>query len=75
MEQQLAEMTRGDRASQRFVFEKIIIGRHPKMLAAIDRYAASGRLHLVVIGAMHYFGPSGLVQGLRDRGYTVRRLN
>jgi len=75
MEQQLAEMTRGDRASQRFVAEKIIIGRHPKMLAAIDRYAASGRLHLVVIGAMHYFGPGGLVQGLRDRGYMVRRLH
>jgi uncharacterized protein YbaP (TraB family) len=74
MERLLAEMTRGERAAQRFVSERIIQGRHPKMLAAIERYAGSGKLHLVVIGALHYFGPGGLLQGLRDRGFAVRRL-
>lgn len=74
MERLLAEMTRGERAAQRFVTERIIQGRHPKMLAAIERYADSGKLHLAVIGALHYFGPSGLLQGLRDRGFAVRRL-
>jgi uncharacterized protein YbaP (TraB family) len=28
----------------------------------------------VAIGALHYFGPDGLLQLLRDRGYTVKRL-
>ena len=45
------------------------------MLGAIESYAASGRLHLVVIGALHYFGPYGLLQMLRARGYSVRRLS
>jgi len=27
-----------------------------------------------VIGALHYFGPDGLLQLLRDRGYTLKRL-
>jgi uncharacterized protein YbaP (TraB family) len=75
MERLLAEMARSERASKRFVTERIIEGRHPKMLAAIERYADSGRLHLVVIGALHYFGPKGLLQGLRERGFTVTRLS
>jgi hypothetical protein len=74
LERQLGQMMRGDRAAQRFVVERVIRGRHPKMASAIERFAGSGRLHLVVIGALHYFGPDGLLQVLRDRGYTVRRL-
>ena len=74
LERQLEQMMRSDRAAQRFVAERIVRGRHPKMAAAIERFAASGRLHLVVIGALHYFGPDGLLQLLRDRGYTVKRL-
>jgi hypothetical protein len=74
LERQLEQMMRGDRAAQRFVAERIVRGRHPKMVSAIERFAASGRLHLVVIGALHYFGPDGLLQMLRARGYSVRRL-
>jgi uncharacterized protein len=74
MERLLAEMTGSDRAAQRFVADRILRGRHPKMVAAIERFAGSGRLHLVVIGALHYFGPDGLLQLLRGRGYTLKRL-
>ncbi len=74
LERLLEQMMRSDRAAQRFVAERIIRGRHPKMVAAIERFAASGRLHLVVIGALHYFGPDGLLQMLRNRGYSVKRL-
>ena len=74
MERLVAEMTRGDRAAQRFVADRILRDRHPKMVAAIERYAASERLHLVVIGALHYFGPEGLLQLLRSRGYVLTRL-
>jgi hypothetical protein len=74
MERLAGEMTRSDRAAQRFVAERIVRGRHPKMVAAIERFAGSGRLHLVVIGALHYFGPDGLLAMLRERGYTVTRL-
>lgn len=74
MERLLDEMTVGDRAAQRFVADRVIRGRHPKMVAAIEQFAGSGRLHVVVIGALHYFGPDGLLQTLRSRGYTLKRL-
>jgi hypothetical protein len=74
MERLVAKMASSERPAERFVADRIVRGRHPKMLAAIDRFAGSGRLHLVVIGALHYFGPDGLLQGLRSRGYTLQRL-
>lgn len=74
MERLVDEISRGARAAERFVAERIISGRHPRMLQAIERYAASGRLHLVAIGALHYFGPDGLLQALAGRGFTLRRL-
>ncbi len=74
MERLVAEMTAGDRAAQRFVADRVLRGRHPKMAAAIERFGASDRLHLVVIGALHYFGPDGLLAVLRGRGYRIERV-
>jgi uncharacterized protein YbaP (TraB family) len=67
-------MARSERRAQRFVAERMVQGRHPRMVAAIERFAASGRLHAVAIGALHFFGPEGLLQMLRERGFTLRRL-
>ena len=74
METLVAELARGKRPAERFVVERIINGRHPKMLAAIERFAASDQLHLVAVGALHYFGPRGLLQALRERGFALRAL-
>jgi uncharacterized protein YbaP (TraB family) len=56
---------------ERWVTEQIIDGRHEAMLAAIDRFAASGKLHLVAVGTLHFFGSKGLLDGLRARGYSI----
>ncbi len=74
MERLVDEMARSELAAQRFIADQIVRGRHPKMVAAVERFARSGRLHLVVIGALHYFGPDGLLQLLRERGYALKRL-
>ncbi len=74
MERVLQEMARGERRAQRFVAERVVQGRHPRMVAAIERFAASGRPHAVAIGALHFFGPEGLLQLLRERGFALRRL-
>ena len=67
-------LARAARPAERFVYERIIKGRHPQMLAAVERAAASGQLHLMVIGALHFFGPDGLLTELRSRGFVLRRL-
>jgi uncharacterized protein YbaP (TraB family) len=56
---------------ERFVAEQLFDARHPRMIEAIEKYTASGSVYLVAIGALHYFGPRGLVETLRARGYTI----
>lgn len=44
--------------------------RHPAMLEKIDQILAEQQgVILIAVGAAHLFGPNGLLQGLRSRGY------
>lgn len=74
MRQRLASMQSAGSAGERWVREQVIDGRHPLMLDAIERLAASGRLHVVAVGTLHFFGPAGLLEGLRARGYRITPL-
>jgi uncharacterized protein YbaP (TraB family) len=71
MERLLAKMQSAPGVAERFMVEQILEGRHPRMIEAIEGYVASGRLHLVAIGSLHFFGTRGLIELLRQRGYTV----
>ncbi len=44
----------------------------PKLAARLE--APGGADTLVVVGALHLLGEDGVVQGLRERGYTVERI-
>lgn len=74
MRRRLAAMSESRHAGERWIAARVIDDRHPAMLAAIDRYATSGRLHVVAVGTLHFFGPSGLLEGLRARGYRITAL-
>ncbi len=74
MEKLVATMRAASTPAERFVIDRIIEGRHPRMLERIDELAASGKPHLVVVGALHFFGPKGLLEALKARGYRLRAL-
>jgi uncharacterized protein len=74
MEAAVAKLGVGTAPADRFVREQIIDGRHPAMIAAIEKMAASGRPHVIAVGTLHFFGPNGLIELLRKRGFTVRPL-
>jgi uncharacterized protein YbaP (TraB family) len=67
----LSKMRNAKGVAERFVFEEIIDGRHPRMVDSIERFVAGGKLHLIAVGSLHFFGPNGLLELLRQRGYTV----
>ncbi len=52
---------------------KLFEGRDPNMIAWADRYLKQEGSHtgLMTVGAGHMIGETGVVQGLRDLGYTV----
>ena len=52
---------------------KLFEGRDPNMIAWADRYLKQDGVHtgLMTVGAGHMIGKTGIVQGLKDLGYTV----
>ncbi|MCX8005557.1 MAG: TraB/GumN family protein [Burkholderiaceae bacterium] len=59
---------------ERLLAQRLFVERHGRMVEAIERFAGSGRLHLVAVGTLHFFGPQGLLALLRARGYTITPL-
>ena len=55
---------------------KLFEGRDPNMIAWADRYLKQDGAHtgLMTVGAGHMIGKTGVVQGLRDLGYTVEAV-
>ena len=52
---------------------KLFEGRDPNMIAWADRYLKQEDSHtgIMTVGAGHMIGKTGVVQGLKDLGYTV----
>lgn len=52
---------------------KLFEGRDPNMVAWADRYLKQSGSHtgIMTVGAGHMIGRTGVVQGLKDLGYTV----
>lgn len=55
---------------------KLFEGRDPNMIAWADRYLKQEGSHtgLMTVGAGHMIGKTGIVQGLKDLGYTVEAV-
>ena len=56
------------------MYKTLITDRHDKWLPQIEAFTASGKVHFVVTGLMHMYGPDGLIQRLKNLGYTVEKL-
>lgn len=55
---------------------KLFEGRDPNMIAWADRWLKQSGSHtgIMTVGAGHMIGKTGIVQGLRDLGYTVEAV-
>jgi len=51
--------------------QRVLGDRHANWLPQIERMLASGRTHVVVVGAAHLVGPDSVIAGLRARGVKV----
>jgi hypothetical protein len=69
------EQAKDDSEAARFINEKLFDERHPAMLDAIEKLAADAGAPTVAVGVLHFAGPKGLLNLLRERGYTVRRIS
>ncbi|MCP5050615.1 MAG: TraB/GumN family protein [bacterium] len=56
------------------IYKKINDDRNVGMTDKVISYLRSGKRHFVVVGAAHMVGPKGIVQLLKNKGYTVTQL-
>lgn len=56
------------------VHEKIIVERNRRWLPQIEKMIAQGENAMVIVGAAHLVGREGVIELLRQRGYTVEQL-
>ena len=73
-ERLIGDIHKAKNKGERFVADQLFDGRHARMVEAIEKYTDSGTLHFVAVGALHYFGPRGLLAILRSRGYTITQI-
>jgi len=55
-------------------FERMVTQRNAGMASSIDRLLQDGRVYLIAVGSLHYFGDDGLVELLKRRGYEIKPL-
>ncbi len=53
------------------LYEKLISGRNRSWMPAIEGLLAGDRVAMVVVGSMHLVGKDGIIEMLRQKGYTV----
>ena len=55
-------------------YKKLNDDRNVRMVENIISFLKTGKSHFIVVGALHLVGKKGIVQLLKDQGYTVNQL-
>ena len=56
------------------IYQIMITDRHDIWIPQIMEFIASEKVYFVIAGVLHMHGPDGLLQMLKDRGFTVEQL-
>jgi uncharacterized protein YbaP (TraB family) len=56
------------------VYEKLITERNRNMVAKIEEYLEDDETYFIIVGAGHLVGEQGIIEILKDKGYSVKQL-
>lgn len=56
------------------LFQKLIVDRNRRWVPEIERLIKQGENPLIVVGAAHLVGKDGVIELLKQQGYTVEQL-
>jgi hypothetical protein len=73
-ERGLAELLLKELKGYPRLYRVLIVERNQRWLKRIEGYLTQPARVMVIIGAAHMAGPDGLLEALRQRGYTVAKL-
>ena len=73
-EQIINERMVNDLKSYPGLYDALLVKRNNSWMADIEKHITSGKNVFIVVGAAHLVGSDGIVKILKDRGYTVNRV-
>ena len=76
VEKMEATMTKSLAEDRRFyaIYDNLIYRRNRNMAQKIEGYLKTNGTYFVVVGAAHLLGDKGIIQLLKDKGYSVEQL-
>ena len=55
------------------IYQSLLVTRNNNWMPHIERMMRDNKVEMVLVGALHLVGKDGLLQQLRDKGYTVKQ--
>lgn len=55
------------------IYQPLLVERNENWLPTLEKLLATDETELVLVGVAHLVGPDGLLEMLRDRGYTIEQ--
>ena len=55
------------------IYQSLLVKRNNNWMPHIERMMSDNKVEMVLVGALHLVGKDGLLQQLRDKGYTVKQ--
>lgn len=62
------------KTQQRDLYRKLNTDRNNNWLPLIEAYLKTPQTEFILVGALHLLGPDGIIEALRNKGYTVDKL-
>ncbi len=72
--EKLVMKTLRDAPETKPIYDKLVFTRNREMAAKVEQFLRSRETAFVVVGAAHLVGKEGVVELLRQKGYTVEQL-
>ena len=57
------------------IYQSLLVKRNNNWMPHIERMMGDKKVEMVLVGALHLVGRDGLLQQLRNKGYTVKQFN
>lgn len=57
------------------IYQSLLVKRNNNWMPHIERMMGDKKVEMILVGALHLVGKDGLLQQLRDKGYTVKQFN
>ena len=56
------------------IYKKVLVDRNNNWIPLIDAYFDTESVEFVLVGALHLHGPDGILNLLKESGYSISQL-